>query len=255
MKIVISSGHGLHVRGASGIIDEVDEARRVVNQLATLLKDAVVFHDDTSTSKEQNLETIVNFHNSQDRDLDISVHFNAYLATEGERGTEVLYVTQKSLAQKVANAISGATDLIMRGDLGAVKRNDLYFLNNTDMPAILIETCFVDAAGDVEKYQENFEQMCLAIANLVPKAEPAKAVGKVSWFGGPSDTGVAPDEGLAFIYDVSQAPELFLDYQPAGTTDREGYPVSECGDARRILGDPGQRPRELHQSAANERRR
>jgi hypothetical protein len=29
-RVVISSGHGLHVRGASGVLDEVDEARRVV---------------------------------------------------------------------------------------------------------------------------------------------------------------------------------------------------------------------------------
>jgi len=42
--------------------------------------------------------------------------------------------------------------------------------------------------------------------------------GKVSWFGGPDDTGVSPDEGLAFIYDVSDAPHLFLDQQPAGTS-------------------------------------
>jgi hypothetical protein len=42
--------------------------------------------------------------------------------------------------------------------------------------------------------------------------------GKISWFGGPDDTGVASDEGLAFIYDVSDAPHLFLPYQPEGTT-------------------------------------
>ena len=42
--------------------------------------------------------------------------------------------------------------------------------------------------------------------------------GKVSWFGGPDDTGVAPDEPLAFIYDVSDQPSLFLDEQPPGTT-------------------------------------
>ena len=42
--------------------------------------------------------------------------------------------------------------------------------------------------------------------------------GKVSWFGGPDDTGVSPDEGLAFIYDVDDAPHLFLTSQPAGTT-------------------------------------
>ena len=42
--------------------------------------------------------------------------------------------------------------------------------------------------------------------------------GKVSWFGGPMDTGVSPSEGLAFIYDIDMAPDLFLDYQPQGTT-------------------------------------
>lgn len=42
--------------------------------------------------------------------------------------------------------------------------------------------------------------------------------GKVSWFGGPNDDGVAPDEGLAFIYDIDDAPHLFLDKQPEGTT-------------------------------------
>lgn len=45
-----------------------------------------------------------------------------------------------------------------------------------------------------------------------------KTSGKVSWFGGPNDDGVAPDEGLAFIYDVDDAPHLFLDEQPEGTT-------------------------------------
>ena len=34
-RIVIASGHGNHVRGASGIIDEVDEARRVVERWLT----------------------------------------------------------------------------------------------------------------------------------------------------------------------------------------------------------------------------
>jgi hypothetical protein len=42
--------------------------------------------------------------------------------------------------------------------------------------------------------------------------------GKCSWFGGPDDEGVAPDEGLAFIYEVEDKPELFLPEQPPGTT-------------------------------------
>jgi hypothetical protein len=42
--------------------------------------------------------------------------------------------------------------------------------------------------------------------------------GKVSWFGGPNDTGVSPSEGLAFIFDVETAPHLFLASQPPNTS-------------------------------------
>ena len=42
--------------------------------------------------------------------------------------------------------------------------------------------------------------------------------GKCSWFGGPDDDGVDPDEGLAFIYDAEPYPHLFLSEQPEGTT-------------------------------------
>ena len=48
-----------------------------------------------------------------------------------------------------------------------------------------------------------------------------KTKGKISWFGGPDDTGVAANENLALYWDVAQVqlmPELFLPRQPGGTT-------------------------------------
>ena len=67
-SVVISSGHGKHVRGAAGILDEVDEARKVVERLASELEargiKVSVFHDDTSHSQNENLNTIVNYHNA-----------------------------------------------------------------------------------------------------------------------------------------------------------------------------------------------
>jgi N-acetylmuramoyl-L-alanine amidase len=225
MRVVISSGHGKYVRGASGLIDEVDEARKVVPEVASWLTvnghQVIEFHDDVSTTQQQNLNTIVNYHNKQTRDLDVSVHFNAYVPTDGGRGTEVLYLTHQQLATDVAKAISDASGLINRG---AHKRSDLYFLNGTTEPAILIEVCFVDAAADVEQYQRHFKQICRAIAQTIAPEPGAVAdqtirmSGKVSWFGGPKDMGVSPSEGLAFIYDVETKPQIFLDEQPPGTT-------------------------------------
>ena len=106
MRVVISSGHGKYVRGASGLIDEVDEARKVVPEVAKWLTvnghQVIEFHDDVSTTQQQNLNTNVNYHNKQTRDLDVSVHFNAYVPTDGGRGTEVLYLTEQQLAADVA---------------------------------------------------------------------------------------------------------------------------------------------------------
>jgi N-acetylmuramoyl-L-alanine amidase len=224
MRIVISSGHGLHVRGAEGIIDEVDEARKVVESVAAWARIAgnqvVVFHDDTSTTQGENLDAIVNFHNSQDRDVDVSVHFND---TEGGStvdpiGTEVWYLTQPELAARVAGAISKAGDLINRG---AKYTDGLAFLNGTDEPAILIEVCFVDSEADVTNYRANYDAICEAIGTLPPytnKPGVVKFEGKCSWFGGPDDDGVDEDEGLAFLYEYEDAPHLFLDEQPEGTT-------------------------------------
>jgi N-acetylmuramoyl-L-alanine amidase len=228
-RIVISSGHGRYVRGASGILDEVDEARRVVERVADKLEqrdiDVEVFHDNTSTTQSENLNTIVAYHNAQDRDLDVSVHFNAYVETGKPMGVEVLYVTQAALAGQVSAAIADAGDFINRGPK---KRTDLAFLNGTEQPSILIEVCFVDSECDAGLYEQHFDAICEAIAGalggeagaieLPPPVAANSITGTVSQFGGPDDTGVSADEGLAFIYEVDQAPHLFLPYQPAGTT-------------------------------------
>jgi N-acetylmuramoyl-L-alanine amidase len=227
-RIVISSGHGKYVRGASGILDEVDEARRVVDQIGRELTshgvDVVIFHDNTSHDQNTNLHTITNFHNSKSRDLDISVHFNAYVETSKPMGVEVLYVTQSSLAAEISGVIA-ANGFINRG---AKKRTDLFFLNNTEKPAILIETCFVDSSADADIYGRKFSAICDGIARVLggPEAgvepEPPEAgfmaTGRISSFGGPEDTGVSEGEGLAFYTDLMQAPHLFLPYQPDGTT-------------------------------------
>jgi N-acetylmuramoyl-L-alanine amidase len=228
-SVVISSGHGKIVRGASGILDEVDEARRVVEAVAERLHargvEVATFHDDVSTTQGENLERIVAFHNSKNRQLDISVHFNAYVETTKPMGAECLYLSQGPLAGQMAAAMASAGEFINRGPK---KRTDLYFLNNTDMPAILLEVCFVDSQEDADLYDENFEAICGAVAATLHPEEgqdvegpPVPLLvlsGKCSQFGGPADQGVSEDEGLAFIYNVEDAPQLFLPYQPEGTT-------------------------------------
>src|SRR5215472_1283758 len=177
-SIVISSGHGQKVAGAIDLLNEVTEARRVVAAVATDLRSrgAVVteFHENNATTQSQNLNNIVAFHNSRQRDLDVSVHFNHAGGGTVERpiGTEVLFLTQQDLAAKVSKAISLSSGLI---DRGAKKRSDLSFLSRTSKPAILIEVCFVNSRADVALYQPNFNHICSAIGASI-LGEPAPTV-------------------------------------------------------------------------------
>ena len=64
----------------------------------------------------------------------------------------------------VVDQICEASGLINRGPK---KRTDLAFLNNTEEPAILIETCFVDSQADVDIYYQNYDVICGAIAGAI----------------------------------------------------------------------------------------
>ena len=157
-SVAISSGHGIKIRGAScspipPYLDEVDQAIRVMNRTAEFLRNGGVtvktFTDTTSTDQSTNLNTIVNWHNKQSRELDVSIHFNAYSKTSKPMGTECLYKTQEALAKSVSKKIADAGDFL---DRGPKYRGDLKFLNSTAKPAILVETCFVNSSADGELY-------------------------------------------------------------------------------------------------------
>jgi len=233
-SVVISSGHGLYVRGASSpMLDEVDEARIVVDALADELRRRGVavttYHDDVSREQSENLQRITDFHNSKDRELDISVHFNAYEQVDHGMGVEVLYYSDKALAKELSAAIADASGLI---DRGPKQRQDLYVLANTEETCVLLEVCFCDSEEDVRLYREHFDEIIDDLAYTIsgvegPGGRPPRperperpeppdhvlfyAVGKMSYFGGPNDDGVSYEEGLAFIHEVeADNQQLFL---------------------------------------------
>jgi hypothetical protein len=134
------------------------------------------------------------------RQLDLSIHFNAYQQCSKPMGTETLWVSQEALASKVSKAIASVGLL----NLGQKKRTDLFFLNHTTAPALLLEICFCDSTVDTDLYRKNFNQICSNIADVLggvdegdieplPEPEPVpepegvlfSATGKCSYFGGP----------------------------------------------------------------------
>ena len=128
-------------------------------------------------------------------------------------GVEALFVTQSALAGEVSAAIADAGDLI---DRGAKKRTDLFFLNNTAMPSILIETCFVDSSADAEIYQQQFDAICEAIASVLGGAEEI--------------TDPPPGEIGSPVRPVKPPPTLRLDVEVTGDV----YEITRQRRARHV---------------------
>lgn len=154
-KYNVHGGHNRKVPGASGVLDEVTEDRRVKNAVIKYLKAQghTVYDctDDAGTTQPKNLANIVAKCNAHTVDLDISIHLNA----GGGTGCEVYYTSSKgkTYAGKVSAAVASALGI---KDRGAKESDTLYVLNHTTAPAILVECCFVDnktdkAAWDVDK--------------------------------------------------------------------------------------------------------
>lgn len=177
-KMNFSAGHnpdGKIASGAIGIIKESTEARNVVSHMVKFAKaEGKTVYDCTcnnGTGQKDVLKKICAKCNQHKVDLDISIHFNSFNGSA--KGVEVIYVNKKvaSVAASVAKSVSSKLGIVNRG----IKyRDNLYFLNNTASPAILIECCFVDNKEDVSKY--NAEKMAKAIIEGIL----GKTIGTVS---------------------------------------------------------------------------
>lgn len=98
-------------------------------------------------------------------DLVIELHLNA-AGTKTAEGCEVLYksVNGKKYASKVQKQLSK-----MFKDRGIVKRDNLYILNQTKAPAILIEVFFCTNRAEWKKGNANKEKIAKLIATGIGK--------------------------------------------------------------------------------------
>ena len=156
MKIAVRGGHCPKVRGASAIIDELTEDRKVKDSVIKYLKQLGhevldVTPPDNTTSSNADLYYGVNKANEWSADLFVSIHFNnAYNTYNGSLGTEVCVYSSFDTAQRVVN---GLVSLGFK-NRGQKIRTGLYELRNAAMKAMIIEVCFVESTGDVSLYTQ-----------------------------------------------------------------------------------------------------
>lgn len=162
MVINVHAGHnpdGKIACGAVGFIKESTEARRVKEEVVRMLREmGHTVYDctvESGISSTDVLKKIVGKCNEHTVDLDVSIHFNSAdgLKEDGvTTGTEVLVHSGYSKALDEAQAVCAAISALGYKNRGVKYRPDLYFLNKTKAPAMLVECCFVSDKDDVKLY-------------------------------------------------------------------------------------------------------
>lgn len=163
MHIAIAGGHSAIARGASGYLDEYECDRAFVAKLIDAF-DAQGWHVTDCSNEESDVSAELReecrIANESGADLFIAVHFNA----GGGTGTEVWhypYSIAETCAREVSRELASALGLPNRG---AKSTTGLYVLNHTEMPAILIEVCFVDTEQDADAWwATSWDDLCAAV--------------------------------------------------------------------------------------------
>ena len=157
MKIAVRGGHTELCTGASALINELTEDRKVKDAVVKYLK--ILGQDvldvtppvNYTSSASKDLAYGVNKANNYGANLFVSIHFNkAYDYYNGALGSEVCVYNTFDTAQRVVEKLG----CLGFGNRGQKIRNNLYELRNTNMLAMIIEVCFVEATEDVALYKK-----------------------------------------------------------------------------------------------------
>lgn len=157
MLIAIDAGHNAYPdTGATGLVQEdvwtKELAAKVISKLNNLGYQTVDVtpYGQRFNSVTASLEYRVNKANNTKADIYAALHFNV---TPGGTGTEIYAISDsgRAIANKILPEICNAFGYYNRG----VKQDNLFVLKYTDMPAVLVEGCFIDNTNDVGKYDVN----------------------------------------------------------------------------------------------------
>jgi N-acetylmuramoyl-L-alanine amidase len=186
MKINVHAGHTRqngNAPGASGIVHESIEDRRIKEEVIRLLRErGHTVYDCTSEgdSARNNLYRIVEKCNAHTVDLDVSIHLNCFNGKA--QGTETLIYSSNSKAKAAAKRINNNIAALGFTNRGVKIRSDLYVLHRTYAPALLVETFFCDSKIDCNLYKKvGYKGIAKAIADgITKKTVKQKIVDKVT---------------------------------------------------------------------------
>lgn len=173
MRVVIDAGHGGNDPGA--VFEGRKEAEDNLNlamELGELLRskgvDVVYTRTGDTTQTPFEKATIGN---QAGADLFISLHRNSSPIKGQYSGVETLVYDDNGAKAELARRVNANLTNVGFQDLGVKERPGLVVLRRTNLPAILIETGFINNPADNAIYDEKFNQIAQEIANAVLSME------------------------------------------------------------------------------------
>lgn len=165
--VIIDPGHGGVEPGA--IFQdrkEKDDNLRLALLLGDILENEGVRVLYTRTADiDQTPKEKAAIANRSDADFFISLHRNAMPVPGSGSGALTLVYENQGEAGLLAQNIQEALADTGFADLGVQERPGLAVLNRTQMPAVLIESGFIDNVKDNQFYDQNLNQIAQAIAD------------------------------------------------------------------------------------------
>jgi N-acetylmuramoyl-L-alanine amidase len=169
MKVVIDAGHGGADPGA--VFEgrkEADDNLNLALELGEILRDAgldVVYtrtDDITQTPFEK-----ANIANNAGADLLISLHRNSSPQPDQYTGVETLVYDDNGKKAELARRINENLATLGWKDLGVSERPGLVILRKSNLPAVLVETGFINNEKDNLLYDNGFQEIAEQIADAV----------------------------------------------------------------------------------------
>ncbi len=178
-KVTVHGGHnpsGKIACGESDLLDESKEDRYITKRVIKLLKKNGIKAVNCTVNNGLNQNDVLRkicakCNIVKDADLHIAIHFNSGMNDKkgdgSTGGTEVLLTKNVADKRDIAKRVCKQMERLGFTNRGVKADEDLYFLNHTKGPAILIETCFVDDRDDYILYKSDKDAVAKAIVKAV----------------------------------------------------------------------------------------
>ena len=161
-KVFLSAGHGGNDPGAvaNGLYEKTINLNTLLACKSELERHGLTVICSRTKDENDPVSQEVKEANASNADIAFSFHANA----GGGDGFEVFYHSSSDKGKKLANLCEKHIKALGQNSRGSKVGDRLYFIKNTEMPAVLVESFFVDNEKDKTIGDTPAEQTAFGIA-------------------------------------------------------------------------------------------